>query len=588
MPRKVFISSTSEDLVDYRQAVAQTVRDVGWQPVMMESFTSGPGYTVDSCCSRVAECELVILVVAFRIGWIPQRDQGGDGRRSITGWELSRAEQLGRPVIVLLATANTWPTALADRDRRLVDDFRLKLNRVAQFFDWESHDALTQERSEFAGVVRKCLSQHVEWLAERPAELLQEFSDQWGLPAEVRDLLNGLVACLGQTACSMETIRAEYFRTHPEGRLADAPFRATSLETLVDCALRLALLPRQLDLSHPLPDFLRRLCLYRENQPVVDGLTAQADTWNHYFKSQNSSPDFVPVRRDVPEEPRESEKRQPTTIVVWFEPAITQARAWTLHVWSASDGQLEPIAVEKELCTDLNRAELLGRMESQWRRMTDAEMTLEIVVPRHLLSEAIERWDVALTDEDLTILRPLGEIYPIVLRLRERSRSQSRFRQAIEQRWRNSLKDKWDRRCHVSQPASEQAADALIVVQNDREPRDLFRWAYPRKDVGGLLIDRPWIPAHPHGDAVLTELLTSGVPLVVWSRNDRDDQRIADELAELINGHALAQLPRRALLHRCDAKLYPLTAENLAVLCDHPDMQFPELLSAPYALPAEG
>lgn len=47
---RVFISSTSQDLEPYRAAAGAVVRDLGWQPVMMEHFgTDGrnPGWVFE-------------------------------------------------------------------------------------------------------------------------------------------------------------------------------------------------------------------------------------------------------------------------------------------------------------------------------------------------------------------------------------------------------------------------------------------------------------------------------------------------------------------------------------------------------------
>src|SRR4051812_9437332 len=86
---KVFVSSTSEDLRDYRAAARNVVLDLGWQPQMMEHFGASALPTVDVCLEQLEECDLVLLFVAFRRGWVPNQAQGGDDKSSITSLELA-------------------------------------------------------------------------------------------------------------------------------------------------------------------------------------------------------------------------------------------------------------------------------------------------------------------------------------------------------------------------------------------------------------------------------------------------------------------------------------------------------------------
>ena len=77
--QRVFVSSTSEDLRPFRVAVREAITRQGWLPEMMEDFGAGAGPTVEECVRRVQRSDLVVLLVAFRRGWVPTRMQGGDG-----------------------------------------------------------------------------------------------------------------------------------------------------------------------------------------------------------------------------------------------------------------------------------------------------------------------------------------------------------------------------------------------------------------------------------------------------------------------------------------------------------------------------
>jgi hypothetical protein len=136
---RVFVSSTSEDLAEYRAAARLVILDVGWDPSMQEHMGASPDDTVDACRKLLEKSDVVLLLVAFRRGWIPTPEQGGNGLDSITSLELAHARQRNIPVLVMLAT-DTWPGKLWDKGDEAVawqERFRAELNKPAMFFEWE-------------------------------------------------------------------------------------------------------------------------------------------------------------------------------------------------------------------------------------------------------------------------------------------------------------------------------------------------------------------------------------------------------------------------------------------------------------------
>jgi len=82
---------------------------------------------------------LFILIVAFRRGWFPTIEQGGDGKRSITALELEQAETLNIPTLTFLAD-DSWPVRLVEDSEGAFNwmrDFRNGLSRIATFFAFE-------------------------------------------------------------------------------------------------------------------------------------------------------------------------------------------------------------------------------------------------------------------------------------------------------------------------------------------------------------------------------------------------------------------------------------------------------------------
>jgi hypothetical protein len=105
----VFISSTTEDLKDYRLAARDAVLAVGLRPEMMEYFAASGGPPLSECLARVTSCELVVVLLARRYGWVPE-DQAEPGARSITWLECVHAGQQAKDVLVFMLDQNAaWP-----------------------------------------------------------------------------------------------------------------------------------------------------------------------------------------------------------------------------------------------------------------------------------------------------------------------------------------------------------------------------------------------------------------------------------------------------------------------------------------------
>jgi len=118
----VFISSTSEDLKDYRRAARDAVLEVGLRPEMMEYFAASGGPPLSECLARVTPCDLIVVLLARRYGWVPS-DQTDQTAKSITWLECEHAAQMGRNLLVFLLDANApWPIDQTE-SYRLTDAF---------------------------------------------------------------------------------------------------------------------------------------------------------------------------------------------------------------------------------------------------------------------------------------------------------------------------------------------------------------------------------------------------------------------------------------------------------------------------------
>jgi hypothetical protein len=119
----VFISSTSEDLKEYREQAARAASASGFSPRMMEYFpATGHAPSLQVCLEKVAEAEAVVVLVAHRYGWVPG-DPANPDAKSITWLECEHAWNVtGKEVLAFLVDPkHPWP-AESKEDYRLVTE----------------------------------------------------------------------------------------------------------------------------------------------------------------------------------------------------------------------------------------------------------------------------------------------------------------------------------------------------------------------------------------------------------------------------------------------------------------------------------
>lgn len=114
---RIFISSTAVDLIDYREKVRDAVLRLEGLPIAMETFSAKSGQPADECMRMAAEADAVICIVAHRYGYVPPKELGGDGERSITWLEVDAAKTAKKPVFAFLVDPKTPWTEVKEQDR---------------------------------------------------------------------------------------------------------------------------------------------------------------------------------------------------------------------------------------------------------------------------------------------------------------------------------------------------------------------------------------------------------------------------------------------------------------------------------------
>lgn len=125
---RVFIGSTSKDLVDYRQMAIEVCLRLGTMPVAMEFFEVGARGAAELCRRKIDDSDLYVGIIAHRYGHIDP-----DVNRSITEIEFDHAgeRRLDR-LCFLVDESYPWPADAIDRGENYkhVAAFRARIDRT--------------------------------------------------------------------------------------------------------------------------------------------------------------------------------------------------------------------------------------------------------------------------------------------------------------------------------------------------------------------------------------------------------------------------------------------------------------------------
>jgi hypothetical protein len=141
MTLKVFISSTYEDLKEYRQAAIEVVNRYKCVPLAMEFFDSQPGEPEKVCAKEIQECNIFFGIYAHRYGFIPD-----DQTKSITQLEYELAKEWGKDCLCFIVDEDfPWKKKFMEFGKQKeLDSFldKVKKENVCSFFttvkDFES------------------------------------------------------------------------------------------------------------------------------------------------------------------------------------------------------------------------------------------------------------------------------------------------------------------------------------------------------------------------------------------------------------------------------------------------------------------
>ena len=161
--KKVYLSSTFLDLESYRKIVLELFNYVNWifPANGMERYTAQSVIPLIKCLRDVRECDIYILLIAERYGYIPVDNILNPNERSITELEYEEAVKTGKEILVFHAMEGISDVVIDEDDEKKA---RLKAfrTRVTSFWTSSRSFSTLQELS-----VQLCAAL-IQWQRDNP------------------------------------------------------------------------------------------------------------------------------------------------------------------------------------------------------------------------------------------------------------------------------------------------------------------------------------------------------------------------------------------------------------------------------------
>ena len=121
----IYLSSTYEDLKEYRRAVFDALRQARYQVIAMEDYVATDQRPLKKCLDDVVRSDIYVGIFAFRYGYTPPTEHGNPDGLSIKQLEFRQAEGKKPCLIFLVKKGETWllnfvdPCTESDKGERI-------------------------------------------------------------------------------------------------------------------------------------------------------------------------------------------------------------------------------------------------------------------------------------------------------------------------------------------------------------------------------------------------------------------------------------------------------------------------------------
>lgn len=147
---KIYISSTFEDLKDFRDKVYNQLRKLRQDVISMEDYVAGDQRPLAKCLSDISDCEIYVGIIAWRYGFIPAKDN--PSKLSITELEYRHALKLKKQCLIFILDKNVaWQPQYMDAQSgeksggKYIVNFRTRLGERHTIVGFSNADQLASD-----------------------------------------------------------------------------------------------------------------------------------------------------------------------------------------------------------------------------------------------------------------------------------------------------------------------------------------------------------------------------------------------------------------------------------------------------------
>ena len=166
---KIYISSTYEDLKEYRKTVYEELRKMRQDVISMEDYVAQYQRPLQACLEDVAYCDIYIGIFAWRYGFIPEDKKDNPTSLSITELEYRKAKEIGIPCLLFLLDEDTqWSPRFIDGTAKSGIKSADNINRFRSDLKNDQITSFFKNPDQLSGRVVSAVNKVLEELKQKP------------------------------------------------------------------------------------------------------------------------------------------------------------------------------------------------------------------------------------------------------------------------------------------------------------------------------------------------------------------------------------------------------------------------------------